>query len=73
MVFEFLPVALEVAESSWRFSIPSLAISLPFLLVGITSEPDINIDRAYLNFKALLLGEDSLVALWVTRLSCDLV
>ena len=66
MVFEFLPVALEVAESSWRFSIPSLNISLPFLLVGITSEPDVNIDRAYLNFRALLLGEYSMVAFQVT-------
>ena len=57
MVFEFIPTGLEAAESSWLFSIPSLNISLPFLLVGITSEPAINIDRAYLNFRALLLGE----------------
>ena len=54
MEFEYLPTALDVVESLWRFSIPSLSLS--FLLVGHTVEPAIHLDRAYVSFKSMLLG-----------------
>ena len=57
IVFEFLPSGVDLVESLWRFSIPSLSISLPFLLVGITVEPAVNMDRAYIRFKPMLVGK----------------
>ena len=55
-MFECTPNCLDLVESFWRFSIPSLSLSTPFLLVSTTIEPAINMDRAYLKFKAMLLG-----------------
>lgn len=55
-MFECTPNSLDLVESFWRFSIPSLSLSTPFLLVSSTVEPAINMDRAYLKFKAMLLG-----------------
>jgi len=57
VVFECMPISLELVESFWRFSIPSLSLSIPFLLVANTVEPAINMDRAYLKFKSMLLGK----------------
>lgn len=57
VVFECMPNSLELVESFWRFSIPSLSLSTPFLLVANTVEPAINMDRAYLKFKSMLLGK----------------
>ena len=59
MVFEYRPNSLEVLECLWNFSIPSLGLTQPFLLVGNTLDPSIFFDRTYLSFKTLLLGEDS--------------
>ena len=53
---EYLPTALDVLESLWCFSIPSLSLSLSFLLVGHTVEPAVHLDRAYVSFKSMLLG-----------------
>ena len=57
IVFEYLPTSAELTESFWCFSIPSLSLSLSFLLVGHTVEPEVFIDRAYINFKTMLVGE----------------
>lgn len=60
MVFEYKSGSLEVVESVWTFSIPSIGLSNPFLLVGQTVEPSVNFDRAYLSFKTpLLLGKSA--------------
>ena len=55
--FEFVPSELNIVESFWRFIIPERNISIPFLLVGETREPDVSLDRSHLNFKALLVGK----------------
>ncbi len=41
----------------WVFSIPSICLSHSFLLAGHTDEPSVHLDRAYLTFKAMLIGE----------------
>ena len=56
LAFEYLPSASEVTESFWRFSIPSFSLSHSFLLVGHTVEPAVNLDRAYVSFKAMRIG-----------------
>ena len=58
IVFEFTsPHSLDVVESFWRFLVPQQNISLPFLLVGHSRDPNIAFERSHLNFKALLIGE----------------
>ena len=57
IVFEFVPETTELIESFWRFFIPEQNVSMPFLLVGTSSEPAISLDRSHVNFKELLLGE----------------
>ncbi len=57
VVFEYLPTSLEVCEMQWQFSIPSLSLSHSFLLVGHTVEPNVSLDRAYVNFRSLLIGK----------------
>lgn len=54
-MFEYLPTSLEIFECLWKFSIPSLKLCHSFLLVGHTSEPAVNLDRAYVSFKSMLL------------------
>jgi hypothetical protein len=54
--FEFVSANLDIVESFWRFTVPKHEISVPFLLVGNTREPDVTMDRSHLNFKALLIG-----------------
>ena len=56
VAFECTPNSLELVESFWRFTIPSLSLSTPFLLVSSAVEPAVSMDRAYLKFKAMLLG-----------------
>ena len=56
MVFEYQPTGLDVVESLWNFSIPSLSLANPFLLVGQTLDPSVMFDRCYLSFKTLLIG-----------------
>ena len=60
---------LDIVESFWRFSIPSQEISVPFLLVGNTREPDITLDRSHFNFKALLIGGSEEMERLESRLS----
>ena len=58
IVFEFTsPQSLELLESFWRFLVPQQNISLPFLLVGHSRDPNVAFERSHLNFKALLIGE----------------
>lgn len=59
IVFEYSPSSLEAVESLWTFSIPSICLSHPFLLVGRTEEPSVNLDRAYVTFKAMLIGKSN--------------
>ena len=58
MVFEYRPSGLEVVESLWKFSIPSLKLSNPFLLVGHTLDPSVLFDRTFFSFQTLLIGTD---------------
>lgn len=57
VAFDFTPTTLDLVESFWTFSIPSLSISLPFLLVGQSVEPAVNMDRAYVNFRSMFVGK----------------
>ncbi|XP_010189967.1 PREDICTED: hydrocephalus-inducing protein homolog, partial [Mesitornis unicolor] len=54
--FEFTPRHLDITESFWVFTIPEQSISIPFLLVGNTTEPLVTLDRSYLNLHLLLIG-----------------
>ena len=66
IVFEYLPSSLETIESLWCFSIPSISLSHSFLLVGHTDEPSVNLDRAYVSFKAMLIGT-AIICIYVSR------
>ena len=55
--FEYSPSTQELMESSWEFLIPFYSIQIPFILVGCVKEPSVNLDRVYLNFKSMLVGE----------------
>ena len=55
--FEFASTSLELVESFWKFVIPEQNITVPFLLVGTTNDPNVAFERSHLNFKALLIGE----------------
>jgi hydrocephalus-inducing protein len=57
MAFEYTPTRPEPAthESFWRFSLPTMDVQIPFLLVGSVSEPSVYIDRPHVNFRALLV------------------
>ncbi|KAL5255873.1 hypothetical protein ACHWQZ_G011188 [Mnemiopsis leidyi] len=55
ITFEFTPASLDLVESFWRFTIPTLGLSVPLLVVGQTKEPRVVIDRSQINFKSLLL------------------
>ena len=56
MVFEYTPNEVKVSESVWKFDLPEQQLSIPFLLVGSVSEPDVYLDRACLNLGSLLLS-----------------
>jgi len=58
MVFEYKSSSMEVVESYWTFSVPSLGLANTFLCVGQTLEPAVDFDRSYLSFQSpLLLGK----------------
>lgn len=57
MKFEFIARHLDITESFWVFTIPEQSISVPFLLVGNTTDPLVTLDRSHLNFHLLLIGE----------------
>ncbi|KAH0619415.1 hypothetical protein JD844_000028 [Phrynosoma platyrhinos] len=59
IIFEFIPRHLDITESFWTFSIPELDISVPFLLVGHTTDPEVSLDRSHLNFHSLLVGHEA--------------
>ncbi|NXI51133.1 HYDIN protein, partial [Chloroceryle aenea] len=56
MKFEFIPQHLDITESFWIFTVPEQSISVPFLLVGNTTDPLVTLDRSHLNFHLLLIG-----------------
>ncbi|RYY33055.1 hypothetical protein EON62_04655, partial [archaeon] len=56
MSFEFHPQSVDVAESFWRFVIPSASLSQLFLVAGIVSEPRVTLDRAGVAFRPLMVG-----------------
>ncbi|XP_062997557.1 hydrocephalus-inducing protein homolog [Elgaria multicarinata webbii] len=58
VIFEFIPQHLDIAESFWTFTIPEHNISVPFLLVGHTTDPTVAMDRSHLNFRSLLIGHE---------------
>ncbi|XP_048371298.1 hydrocephalus-inducing protein homolog [Sphaerodactylus townsendi] len=59
VTFEFLPEHLDVTESFWTFTIPEHKISVPFLLVGHTTDPSVSLDRYHINFHSLLIGHEA--------------
>ncbi|XP_032051538.1 hydrocephalus-inducing protein homolog [Aythya fuligula] len=56
MKFEFIPRHLDITESFWVFTIPDQSVSVPFQLVGNTTDPLVTLDRSHLNFHLLLVG-----------------
>lgn len=56
MSFDFIPRAFGVAESNYRFEVPAHSLSVPFLLVGHVTEPQILFDRTFISFHPTLLG-----------------
>ena len=63
MSFDFFPRSFGVTESMYRFEIPSHSLSVPFLLVGQVTEPQILFDRTFISFHPVLIGhhvEDTL-------------
>ncbi|XP_074783220.1 hydrocephalus-inducing protein homolog isoform X2 [Athene noctua] len=58
MKFEFISGHLGITESFWAFTVPEQSFSVPFLLVGSTTEPLVTLDRSHLNFQSLLIGHE---------------
>jgi hypothetical protein len=56
MSFDFFPRSFGVTESMYRFEIPSHSLSVPFLLVGQVTEPQILFDRTFISFHPVLIG-----------------
>ncbi|KAL3860158.1 hypothetical protein ACJMK2_010318 [Sinanodonta woodiana] len=59
ITFEYASSQLDLIESFWKFVIPEQNITIPFLLVGQSREPDVVMDRSHMNFKALLIGHEA--------------
>nr|XP_042717290.1 hydrocephalus-inducing protein homolog isoform X2 [Chrysemys picta bellii] len=59
VTFEFIPQHLGTTESFWTFAIPEQNISVPFLLVGNTTDPSVSLDRSHLNYFSLLVGHEA--------------
>uniref|UniRef100_A0A8C8S7Z5 HYDIN n=1 Tax=Pelusios castaneus TaxID=367368 RepID=A0A8C8S7Z5_9SAUR len=59
VTFEFMPQHLGITESFWTFTIPEQNISVPFLLVGNTTDPSVFLDRSHLNYFSLLVGHEA--------------
>ncbi|XP_059569698.1 hydrocephalus-inducing protein homolog [Alligator mississippiensis] len=57
--FEFIPHHLGITESFWTFTVPEQNISVPFLLVGNTTDPSVCLDRSHLNYQSLLVGHEA--------------
>ncbi|CAM5150043.1 unnamed protein product [Eretmochelys imbricata] len=59
VTFEFIPQHLGITESFWTFTIAEQNISVPFLLVGNTTDPSVSLDRSHLNYFSLLVGHEA--------------
>nr|XP_012627881.1 hydrocephalus-inducing protein homolog isoform X3 [Microcebus murinus] len=59
IVFQFTPFHLDITEALWSFLIPEHNITVPFLLVGKTTDPLISLDKSHLNFSSLLIGREA--------------
>eukprot|EP01105_Mastigella_eilhardi_P014617 TRINITY_DN3328_c0_g1_i10.p1 TRINITY_DN3328_c0_g1~~TRINITY_DN3328_c0_g1_i10.p1 ORF type:complete len:4822 (+),score=1153.45 TRINITY_DN3328_c0_g1_i10:606-14468(+) len=59
VAFEFTPQDLELRESFWTFSIPMHKVSVPFLILGVTEEPDVFLSKSHVNFGTLLINRTS--------------
>uniref|UniRef100_A0A670KA82 HYDIN axonemal central pair apparatus protein n=1 Tax=Podarcis muralis TaxID=64176 RepID=A0A670KA82_PODMU len=59
VIFEFIPQHLDTTESFWTFLIPEHNLSVPFLLVGHTTDPAVYLERSHLNFRSLLIGHEA--------------
>ena len=58
MGFEYVSTEVGLFESFWSFVIPEQNISVPFLIVGFTTDPNVSLDRSHLNYKSLLIGKN---------------
>ncbi|EDV21657.1 uncharacterized protein TRIADDRAFT_30117, partial [Trichoplax adhaerens] len=56
IVFEYLAESIDMVESFWNFTIVEHKIMIPFVLVGRAYEPDILLDKSFINLNSLLLG-----------------
>ena len=69
MKFEYISNNLDLTESFWRFFIQEHNVSLPFLLVGHTTEPVVSLDRSHFNFREILIGELCFFHMFIAALS----
>ncbi|XP_065180488.1 hydrocephalus-inducing protein homolog isoform X2 [Sycon ciliatum] len=56
MVIEFAPSNTRFLEGFWNFTIPEHRLSIPFLLVGRMTDPDVTLSTIALNFGSTLTG-----------------
>ncbi|KAG8143780.1 hypothetical protein E2320_000954, partial [Naja naja] len=59
IIFEFIPKHLDVTESFWTFTISEHNITVPFLLVGHTTDPAVSFEKVHLNLHLLLIGHEA--------------
>ncbi|XP_058135740.1 hydrocephalus-inducing protein homolog isoform X1 [Dasypus novemcinctus] len=59
VIFQFTPLHLDITEAFWTFLIPEHSITVPFLLVGKTTDPLISLDKSHINFSCLLIGREA--------------
>ncbi|XP_077166200.1 hydrocephalus-inducing protein homolog isoform X2 [Paroedura picta] len=59
VIFEFFPKHLDITESFWTFTIPEHNISVPFLLVGHTTDPAVSLDKYHINYHSVLIGHEA--------------
>nr|XP_033799169.1 hydrocephalus-inducing protein homolog isoform X3 [Geotrypetes seraphini] len=67
ITFEFISQELNIVESFWTFTIPEQNISVPFLLVGKTTEPLVTLDRSHFNFLSLLVGREAQAVVYLVN------
>lgn len=56
MSFDFFPRSFGITESMYRFEVPTHSLSVPFLLVGQVTEPQILFDRTFVSFHPALIS-----------------
>ncbi|XP_030060864.1 hydrocephalus-inducing protein homolog [Microcaecilia unicolor] len=67
ITFEFMSQEMDIVESFWTFTIPEQNISVPFLLVGNTTEPSVSLDRSHLNFLSRLVGHEAQAVVYLVN------